>query len=76
MDDQRAQIVQAFINIEWTWADFEHMIIEAAMLRNKGNLTHTATQLGLSVRTVRSKVQKFNLEYLKELRYGKKETSN
>ena len=39
----------------------EKMIIKNALEESKGNKTHAAKRLGFSIRTMRNKVNKYNL---------------
>lgn len=46
----------------FTMKEMEKVLIERSYIRNEGNKTHTALELGLSIRTVRYKIKKYKLE--------------
>lgn len=46
---------------EYSWRDLQKLLIEATLRRFKGNKTHAAKALGISLRTLRTKCKVFKL---------------
>jgi DNA-binding NtrC family response regulator len=58
---------QPFVNLaevehQYTWEELQEVLIDHTLRTYKGNRTHAARALGISVRTIRNKIKLFNLE--------------
>jgi hypothetical protein len=51
-----------------TWQDAQEKLLEVALTRFRGNKTHAARALGISLRTLRNKIREFRLERFSGLR--------
>lgn len=46
---------------QYSWKELQKLLITATLNRNNHNRVHSARALGISVRTMRNKIKKYNL---------------
>lgn len=66
MTTESLLIREVLVRHPMSWSSMKHLLVEAALLRNQGNRSRAAAELGISIRAVRNLIKRYNIQVTRE----------